>query len=191
MGKIFDLWVLWVNLYFGFIKIFFVVVFGRFLRFFDFSYPLYLGRVLLLILFFDCLSFCFGGFFSFDGLSFVLVFLRVWIYILSVYSSIREFWFSNYYGRFLFYLGGIFFFLVLRFSCLNFILFYVSFEFIFLIMFIFLLGWGYRPERRQASFYMVFYTLLVSFPFLVFLLLGSLFFGSRCFRVFFLFDGYW
>jgi len=35
-------------------------------------------------------------------------------------------------------------------------------------MFVFLLGWGYRMERLQASFYMVFYTLVVSFPFLVF-----------------------
>jgi NADH-ubiquinone oxidoreductase chain 4 len=48
-------------------------------------------------------------------------------------------------------------------------------------MFIFLLGWGYRPERFQGSFYMVFYTLVVSFPFLVYLgwfgREGSLLFG--------------
>lgn len=45
--------------------------------------------------------------------------------------------------------------------------FYISFEFIFILMYVFLLRWGYRPERLQASFYMVFYTLVVSFPFLV------------------------
>lgn len=59
--------------------------------------------------------------------------------------------------------------LVLRFSCFRHIFFYSSFEFAFVLMFFFLYGWGYRPERARASFYMVFYTLVVSFPFLVFL----------------------
>ncbi|CAG2104516.1 unnamed protein product, partial [Medioppia subpectinata] len=34
--------------------------------------------------------------------------------------------------------------------------FYISsFEFIFLLIFLFLLSWGYRPERLQASFYIL------------------------------------
>lgn len=61
-------------------------------------------------------------------------------------------------------------FLLVSFSCLNFFVFYVSFEFVFVLMFIFVLGWGYRRERLQASFYMIFYTLVVSFPFLVYLI---------------------
>jgi len=64
------------------------------------------------------------------------------------------------------------------------LVFYVSFEFIFLVMFVFLLGWGYRPERRQASFYMVFYTLVVSFPFLVFLVCEGYLLGSLSFFVY-------
>lgn len=35
-------------------------------------------------------------------------------------------------------------------------------------MFFFVLAWGYSPERLQASFYIVFYTIVVSFPFLVY-----------------------
>jgi len=67
---------------------------------------------------------------------------------------------------------------LLRFSCLRCIVFYMSFEFLFLLMFIFLLNWGYRPERLQASFYIIFYTIVVSFPFLVYLItLESLRFG--------------
>lgn len=57
-------------------------------------------------------------------------------------------------------------------------------------MFIFLLGWGYSPERRQASLYMIFYTLVVSFPLLVYLLLwGSFHRTSRvCWNEW---GGYW
>jgi NADH-ubiquinone oxidoreductase chain 4 len=57
-------------------------------------------------------------------------------------------------------------------------------------MFFFLVFWGYRPERLQASFYMVFYTLLVSLPFLVFLFLVGDFF-SGCFFFVSGFFGYW
>jgi len=39
-----------------------------------------------------------------------------------------------------------------------------------MLIFIFLLSWGYRPERIQASFYIVFYTIIVSFPFLIFII---------------------
>lgn len=45
-------------------------------------------------------------------------------------------------------------------------------------MFIFLVRWGYSLERIQASFYIIFYTLLVSFPFLVFLLVDYKFGGE-------------
>jgi len=54
-------------------------------------------------------------------------------------------------------------------SQLTFFLFYICFEFIFMLMFIFLMSWGYSPERVEASFYMVFYTIVVSFPFLVYI----------------------
>jgi len=42
-------------------------------------------------------------------------------------------------------------------------------------MFLFVLGWGYSPERVQASFYMIFYTLLVSLPFFCYFVWVGLF----------------
>src|SRR6266571_2709085 len=90
------------------------------------------------------------------------------------------------------FLGFIFLFCVFRFSCFDFFVFYFSFEFIFLLMFFFVAGWGYRLERVQASFYMVFYTLVVSFPFLIYLILFGL---NRLWLNFFFFshfvDFYW
>jgi hypothetical protein len=58
-------------------------------------------------------------------------------------------------------------------------------------MFLFLLSWGYRPERLQASFYMVFYTLVVSFPFFLFLVLSGSSDGCTSFLVVSLFEGFW
>jgi hypothetical protein len=126
----------------------------------------------------DALGGFFGGLVFFDSVSFTLVFLRVFIYFLSVYGSLQEYNLSNFFGGFVLCLTFIFFLLFVSFSFPNLLVFYLSFEFIFLVMFVFLLGWGYRPERRQASFYIVFYTLVVSFPFLIFLFSGG-FYGGR------------
>lgn len=136
----------------------------------------FLGSFLVL-LFLRGLSFSFSGHLFLDGLSFTLLFLRATIYFLRVYGSLQDYRFSNRFGGFVFCLSFIFFLLFISFSVFNMIFFYVSFEVIFLVIYVFLLGWGYSPERRQASFYMVFYTLVVSFPFLVYLMIGSYDFG--------------
>jgi len=92
---------------------------------------------------------------------------------------------------FFFFLFSFFFLLFLSFTFFNILFFYFSFELIFIFMFLFVLSWGYSPERLQASFYIVFYTIVVSFPFLVFLVFleGSLFLSK--FLFFFNFGGYW
>jgi len=92
---------------------------------------------------------------------------------------------------FIFFWVFFFFFFLFGFVVLVCFFFYFCFEFIFLLMFLFLLSWGYSPERLQASFYMVFYTLVVSFPFLVFITLNGMF---NCYNRFLLmgdFVGYW
>lgn len=133
--------------------------------------------------FFSFFSFCvlwlvlggssFRGVFFSDWFSFFLIFLRILVFCYCLFSSLTDYWSCNEFGGFVFSLGLIFFCLLVRFSCFNHLFFYFSFEFIFVLMFFFVLGWGYRPERLQASFYMVFYTLVVSFPFLVYLVLAG------------------
>lgn len=113
----------------------------------------------------------FGGVFFMDNLSFILLFLRFLVFLYCVFSRFLDYWGSNFFGGFGLSLGLMFFLLLVRFSCFRFLLFYFSFEFLFLLMFIFLLSWGYRPERLQASFYMIFYTIVVSFPFLVYVVM--------------------
>jgi hypothetical protein len=151
------------------IKYLVFLFFGSVASFFDSTVLFLYGGVLLFFLFLGGLSFESMGNFLLDRYSFVLVGLSFMVFLFCVLSSLSEMWGGNRWVRFVSYLGLMFLLLFVRFSTFRVVIFYVRFEFVFLIMFIFLLGWGYRPERFQASFYMVFYTLVVSFPFLVYL----------------------
>jgi len=98
-------------------------------------------------------------------------FLPFGFFCFVFFSNVSDKWRSNKFFGYSFFLSVLFFFLFVRFSCFNVFLFYLSFEFIFILMFLFLLGWGYSPERLQASFYMVFlyvggfFSVLVIFDF--------------------------
>lgn len=145
-----------------------------FFGFFDLFYLIFLSLFFCFFLVFSFTSFYFRGVFFCDSLSFFLLFLTFWVFIFCFFSNLMDKWVSNRFFGYSFFLFFIFFCLFVCFSCLNFFLFYIGFEFIFLLMFLFLLSWGYSPERAQASFYMVFYTLLVSFPFLSYVIFHGL-----------------
>ena len=57
--------------------------------------------------------------------------------------------------------------LTLRFSCERLLSYYYFFESSLLPLIIIVLGWGYQPERLQASLYMFFYTIGASLPLLL------------------------
>nr|QXJ80326.1 NADH dehydrogenase subunit 4 [Trichuris sp. LO613] len=65
---------------------------------------------------------------------------------------------------------GYFPLLMLFFSTNNILLFYILFEMSILPIFLMILGWGNQPERLTASNYLLFYTLIMSFPLLSLLL---------------------
>lgn len=62
-------------------------------------------------------------------------------------------------------------FMVGRFMVSDFVFFYIIFEVVFILMFIYLMEFGGSPFRFQASFYIFFYTLVFSLPFLIYLIL--------------------
>ena len=121
-----------------------------------------------------------GVFFS-DYISLILVFLTLWVLLFSILSTsscgpINFFIFS--------FMGCL---LVFRFLTVRFLFFFVSFELVFFIMFIFLLGWGVNTERIQASFFMFFYTIVFSLPLLALLIyMHSVFYS---FEVLYFFSG--
>lgn len=104
-----------------------------------------------------------------DYISYVMVYLRVWIIFLVIISRERVKANKNFPGIFLLVNLVLLLRLLVTFSSLNYLLFYIRFEMSLIPTLILILGWGYQPERIQAGVYMLFYTLALSLP-----LLGSL-----------------
>ena len=172
-------------------KCIFLLVFGLLFGFFDLVvfYLFFLGFTFFWLFCFR--GFWFGGVFFCDDLSFFLIYLSFLIIYFCFFSRLLESWFKNFNFFFFFVLFSIFFLLFLSFSSFRVLFFYVCFESIFMFIFIFVMVWGYSPERIQASFYIVFYTILVSFPFLVYVVFFESVFGSLKFLSFSSFSSYW
>nr|YP_003434190.1 NADH dehydrogenase subunit 4 [Prumna arctica]ADB03066.1 NADH dehydrogenase subunit 4 [Prumna arctica] len=102
-----------------------------------------------------------------DYFSFSLILLSFWICSLMIMSSV-SIYFSSYYSNFFIFL--ILFLLIMlfcSFSSLSLLSFYIFFESSLIPTLLLILGWGYQPERLQAGIYLIFYTLVASFPLLL------------------------
>lgn len=109
-----------------------------------------------------------NSFFFVDCFSLFFLFLVCWLLFLVLYRGFVDFLLVGFGFVFSFVFGIRGFMLILCFSFSNFLGFYFGFEVVFFCFFVLLLVWSYRPERFQASYYILFYTLLVTFPFLFF-----------------------
>nr|AWX92100.1 NADH dehydrogenase subunit 4 [Ugyops sp. APL-2018] len=123
--------------------------------------------------FFFFINFRFYDFFSFISFGFGMDFysygfclLSIWICILMAYSMIN-YSVSLYSFYYLLNLNFLVFFLVICFLSIDFFSFYFFFECSVLPVFFLILGWGYQPERLSSGFYLLFYTLFSSLPFLL------------------------
>nr|YP_009713603.1 NADH dehydrogenase subunit 4 [Pseudeuphausia sinica]QGG46162.1 NADH dehydrogenase subunit 4 [Pseudeuphausia sinica] len=115
-----------------------------------------------------------------DYLSYILILLSFWITCLVLSASHSVYKYNNF--KFLFIMMNVLllFFLVVTFSCMNYLSFYISFEASLIPTLILILGWGYQPERIQAGIYFIFYTMFASLPLLVSILSMHVIFGSSC-----------
>ena len=103
-----------------------------------------------------------GVFYS-DQISLIIITLRLWVFYFSLLATNR-----TQGGKVrVWIIGG---FITIRFFVSNYISFYILFEFSFVIIFFFLIRWGNSIERMQASFYIFFYTIVFSLPFLIILI---------------------
>nr|ALO76417.1 NADH deshydrogenase subunit 4 [Temnoscheila virescens] len=105
--------------------------------------------------------------FGMDLLSYMMVMLSVWISMLMVMASFKLMAGNYYYRYFLFVNLILMLVLVMTFSSLNLFIFYLFFEMSLIPVLFMILGWGYQPERLQAGFYLLFYTLFASLPMMV------------------------
>nr|YP_011017337.1 NADH dehydrogenase subunit 4 [Amblyomma naponense]WQF69000.1 NADH dehydrogenase subunit 4 [Amblyomma naponense] len=99
---------------------------------------------------------------SMDLMSSLLIILTVWISILMIKASIKNEVFQN--KNFLFYVIIMMMLLLICFSVVNLLAFYFFFEAVLFPIIMMIFGWGNQPERLQAGFYMLMYTIFGSFP---------------------------
>nr|UXX50207.1 NADH dehydrogenase subunit 4 [Haemaphysalis formosensis] len=104
-----------------------------------------------------------SSFFGIDLMSLMLILLTIWISFLMILASNNI---SNN-KNFVFYLTLMLFLLIICFSVTNLLLFYFFFESVLFPIVMMIFGWGSQPERLQAGFYMLMYTLFGSLPLLV------------------------
>lgn len=75
-------------------------------------------------------------------------------------------YYYSYSRGFLFLIFMLLILLYLTFSRMRLFMFYLFFEGSLIPTLFLILGWGYQPERLQAAFYLLFYTLVASLPML-------------------------
>nr|QUT13286.1 NADH dehydrogenase subunit 4 [Octodonta nipae] len=109
------------------------------------------------------LSFIFGM----DCLSYYLIILSVWIMGLMMVASYKVFLSKKSWSLFNLSLLFLLLMLMVVFSSMNLIVFYIFFEISFIPLLFLIVGWGYQPERLMAGFYLMFYTLVFSLPMMV------------------------
>nr|YP_009509599.1 NADH dehydrogenase subunit 4 [Pachygrapsus marmoratus]AUN45016.1 NADH dehydrogenase subunit 4 [Pachygrapsus marmoratus] len=114
-------------------------------------------------------SYALGFNLGLDYISYVMIYLSVWIVFLIIIASERVKSLNSFYSLFISVNLALLLSLLVTFSSLNYLVFYISFEVSLIPTLMLILGWGYQPERIQAGVYMLFYTLTLSLP-----LLGSL-----------------
>uniref|UniRef100_UPI0030029FAB NADH dehydrogenase subunit 4 n=1 Tax=Coridius chinensis TaxID=1028097 RepID=UPI0030029FAB len=108
-----------------------------------------------------------GGDFSYDILSYSLISLSFYILSLMVMASFMIYNNNNNNKEFLFMLIFLLISLLMTFSSMNMLIFYISFEMTLIPTLFLIFGWGYQPERLLAGYYFLFYTLFASLPLLL------------------------
>ena len=106
-------------------------------------------------------------FLGFDIISFGLILLSFWICSLIIIAREKVFFYNLNSQFFLLLVYFLLLILILTFSSLGMFSFYLFFERSLIPTFFLILGWGYQPERLQAGFYLLFYTLFASLPLLL------------------------
>jgi len=105
-----------------------------------------------------------------DARNYLLLILLIYIILIRFISRIFLIKFNISYAQILIIITII---LMLFFLSSSLLKFYIFFEFSILPIFIIIMGWGYQTERVRARLALIFYTVLASIPFIVYILLSN------------------
>nr|UAT98573.1 NADH dehydrogenase subunit 4 [Penthicodes caja] len=130
-------------------------------------------------------------FFMIDKLSYIFCCFSIWI-CLVVFLSIYTYFFNDIFSKgLIFCFHFLMVFLFLDFIVVDFFYFYFFFECSLLPVVLMVFGWGLQPERLSAGFFLIFYTLFGSLPFLLSIFYLIDFFGYFNYFFFdFIFNNY-
>nr|YP_010264227.1 NADH dehydrogenase subunit 4 [Ophrygonius sp.]UFK32144.1 NADH dehydrogenase subunit 4 [Ophrygonius sp.]UIN24739.1 NADH dehydrogenase subunit 4 [Ophrygonius sp.] len=133
-----------------------------------------IGMSMFMLTFMFMIQFSFNFTFSYlssymgvDLLSYIMIFLSLFIGSLMLIASSKIYFNNNYLNLFMMNLILMIMVLLLTFSMMNIFLFYLFFEISIIPILFMITGWGYQPERLQAGVYMLFYTLTASLPMMI------------------------
>nr|QVX31193.1 NADH dehydrogenase subunit 4 [Pelagomacellicephala iliffei] len=124
-----------------------IMMITTFISFFYLYQPLLSSSIISYLLFFDPLSSS-------------LISLVLWISSLMLLASPSS-------SKFNLCVSSLCFALILSFAVSNFINFYITFESTLIPTLLLIICWGTQPERTQASFYLIMYTITASLPLLL------------------------
>nr|YP_009519812.1 NADH dehydrogenase subunit 4 [Trichogramma ostriniae]AOM68245.1 NADH dehydrogenase subunit 4 [Trichogramma ostriniae] len=146
-----------------------MLIFHIFLNHNNFKmYFIFLNLLLLIPFFMISINFNYSwmllySWFGLDMFSFSLILLSILIVSLMFMVSLNV---KNK-SFFCFNLLILLMFLILSFYSMNYFIFYIFFEMSLVPTFILIMGWGYQPERLNASMFMLLYTLFSSLPLMI------------------------
>nr|AIX92139.1 NADH dehydrogenase subunit 4 [Monomachus antipodalis] len=137
---------------------------------------LFIQNFIMLMTFFIMLNINMNNFFflkiywwmAMDKWTFMLILLTLWISSLMFLSSNKITKFCNMYMYMILILS---LFMIFSFLSINYFMFYLFFECSLIPIFFMIMGWGYQPERTQASIYLIIYTIFASLPLLIIMFL--------------------
>lgn len=103
----------------------------------------------------------------FDYLNTPILILTFWISALIILASYTTLLQKKGPFIFIYLILLLNFILVITFLITNILIFYIFFEASLIPTLFLILGWGYQPERLQAGFYLIIYTVAASLPLLI------------------------
>lgn len=106
-------------------------------------------------------------FLTVDYISLPLIFLTILISALILLARFSIKIKNNSKAVFLIIILSLNFILITTFCASNVLIFYISFEATLIPTLLIILGWGYQPERLQAGFYLIIYTVAARLPLLI------------------------
>ena len=115
-----------------------------------------------------------------DSRNYLLVILLIYIILIRFISRRFLIKFNMSYTQILIIITII---LILFFLSSSLLKFYIFFEFSILPIFIIIIGWGYQTERVRARLALIFYTVLASIPFIIYIL-----FSNKLKKIFFFYQ---